>query len=138
MKKTPKAAALSLIMCSLISGCTDTPTPPSQITASHNSAGWYQNYDCNCLEMELDSLTKQEDELVVAQQQRIEASQQQKHWWGYGLPDGTEASELADVRGRKDAVRLQMKAKDCPPYQAGSKKLIGYRVIDGQLCPVCE
>lgn len=138
MKKIPKAAALSLIMCSFISGCTDMPTPPSQITASHNSGTQYKNYDCPCLEVELDSLTTQEDELVVAQQQRIEASKEQKHWWGVGLKDGTEASELADVRGQKEAVRREMEAKGCPPYQAESKKLIGYKIINGEVQPLCE
>jgi len=89
------------------------PTPPSQITGSYTSGLKYKNLDCSQLSAELDSLTRRENQLVIAQKQRIKTSEMQAFWWGFGTGDGIEASELANVRGEKEAVRRTMEAKSC-------------------------
>jgi hypothetical protein len=113
MKKLPKSAILSLIIGLFLAGCMNMPTPPSQITGSYNSGIRYENYDCSRLAVELDSLARRENQLVVAQQQRIKTSEHQAFWWGFGQGDGIEASELANVRGEKEAVRHAMEVKGC-------------------------
>jgi hypothetical protein len=68
----------------------------------------YENFDCLRLSAELDSLARRENQLVVAQ-----TSEMQAFWYGYGQGDGMEASELANVRGEKEAVRKAMATKSC-------------------------
>ena len=89
------------------------PTPPSQITGSYVSPVKYANYDCTQLAAETGSLARRENVLVTAQNQRIKTSETQAFWWGYGQGDGVEASELASVRGDKEAVRTSMESKEC-------------------------
>jgi hypothetical protein len=96
-----------------LAGCLNMPTPPSQITSSYTSDFKYEKFDCARLSVELDSLARRENQLVVAQEQRIKTSQMQAFWWGFGQGDGVEASELANVRGEKEAVRKAMAAKGC-------------------------
>ena len=45
--------------------------------------------------------------------QRIKSSRVQRGLLGFGLGDGIEASELANVRGEKEAVRKAMETKAC-------------------------
>ena len=90
------------------------PTPTSQITGAYTSGLNYEDFDCNRLRVELNSLARRENQLVVAQGQRIKTSQMQAFWWGYGQGDGMEASELANVRGEKEAVRTAIATKACP------------------------
>jgi hypothetical protein len=89
------------------------PTPTSQITGAYTSPLKYEPFDCVRLAVELDSLARRENQLVVAQEQRLKTSQTQAFWWGYGQGDGIEASELANVRGEKEAVRTAMDGKAC-------------------------
>ena len=89
------------------------PTPTSQITGSYTSGLNYEKFDCNKLSAEVDSLARRENQLVIAQEQRIKTSQTQAFWWGFGQGDGIEASELANVRGEKEAVRKAMGNKGC-------------------------
>jgi hypothetical protein len=89
------------------------PTPPSQITGSYTSGLRYEDFDCQKLSTELDSLARRENQLVIAQEQRIKTSQTQAFWWGFGQGDGIEASELANVRGEKEVVRKTMDTKKC-------------------------
>lgn len=96
-----------------LAGCLNMPTPPSQITGSYTSGLRYESFECSRLSAELDSLARRENRLVVAQEQRIKTSKVQAFWWGYGQGDGIEASELANVRGEKEAVRSAMEAKGC-------------------------
>ena len=63
--------------------------------------------------MELSSLARRENQLAIAQEQRIKTSKMQAFWWGSGQGDGIEASELANVRGEKEAVRTAMDIKGC-------------------------
>ena len=101
------SAAISL------SGCFNMPTQPSQITGSYTSSIKYEGLDCSRLGIELNSLARREDQLVTAQQQRIKSSKLQAFWLGFGEGDGVEASELANVRGEKEAVRKAMDVKSC-------------------------
>lgn len=50
---------------------------------------------------------------MIAQEQRIKTSKKQAFWYGYGQGDGIEASELAKVRGEKEAVRGTIATKGC-------------------------
>ena len=90
------------------------PTPTSQITGSYTSDLKYEQYDCERLAVELNALARRENQLVIAQEQRIKTSQVQAFWWGFGTGDGIEASELANVRGEKEAVKTAMERKGCP------------------------
>jgi len=106
---------LRLLLCASIflAGCLNMPTPPSQITGSYTSGLRYESFDCSRLAAELDSLARRENQLVIAQEQRVKTSQTQAFWWGFGQGDGIEASELANVRGEKEAVRKAMEVKGC-------------------------
>ncbi len=113
MMKNQKVLVLMVIMLAFLSGCLNMPTPSSQITGSYTSGLRYEDFDCSKLAVELESLSRRENQLVIAQEQRIKTSQVQAFWWGFGQGDGIEASELANVRGEKEAVRKAMEAKGC-------------------------
>lgn len=108
MKKT-----IAIIAAASLTGCMNMPTPPSQITGSYASGIEYSKYDANQLYHELDSLSRRENDLVVAQNQRIKTSQMQAFWWGFGTGDGIEAAELAHVKGEKEAVKRALQSKGC-------------------------
>ena len=113
MTKKPRLAVLAVAALVFLAGCLNMPTPTSQITGSYTSGLRYESFDCSRLSVELDSLTRRENQLTVAQEQRVKTSQMQAFWWGFGQGDGIEASELANVRGEKEAVRSAMEAKGC-------------------------
>jgi hypothetical protein len=113
MTKKLKSITLALASLVMLGGCLNMPTPPSQITGSYTSGLRYENFDCSRLSVELDSLARRENQLVIAQEQRIKSSQMQGCLWGFGMGDGVEASELANVRGEKEAVRKAMEIKGC-------------------------
>jgi hypothetical protein len=100
-------------MLTPLGGCMNMPTPTSQITGAYVSGLKYENYDCSRLSAELGSLSRRENQLVIAQQQRIRTSEMQAFWYGYGQGDGIEASELANVRGEREAIRTAMDVKTC-------------------------
>jgi len=108
-----KKSALFCVIPIFISGCMNMPTPASQITGSYTSEIMYENYDCHKLGVEMSSLARRENQLTIAQEQRVKSSQAQAFWWGVGQGDGVEASELASVRGEKEAVRTAMESKGC-------------------------
>lgn len=89
------------------------PTPSSQITGSYTSGIRYENYECSRLGIELAALARRENQLVIAQDQRVKTSEIQAFWRGYGQGDGIEASELANVRGEKEAIRQAVEVKRC-------------------------
>ena len=113
MMKKRMLAALVVAPLAFLAGCLNMPTPASQITGSYTSGIKYEDYKCPRLSTELSSLARRENQLVIAQEQRIKTSQMQAFWWGFGEGDGMEASELANVRGEKEAVRKAMEVKDC-------------------------
>ena len=65
----------------LMSGCLNMPTQPSQITGMDCSTVTYENLTPSQLHVELDSLSRRESELELAQQQRIKTSQMQAFWY---------------------------------------------------------
>ena len=98
----------------LLAGCFNMPTPTSEIVGSYSSGLRYNQYSCSKLSVELDSLARRENQLVVAQEQRVKSSQFQAFLLGFGQGDGVVASELANVRGEKEAVRKAIAGKkDC-------------------------
>jgi hypothetical protein len=96
-----------------LTGCMNMPTAPSQITGAYVSPVKYKKFDCSELSFELSSLSRRENTLVSAQEQRINTSETQAFWYGYGQGDGIEASELATVRGEREAVRTALDSKNC-------------------------
>lgn len=113
-----RGAIASAIIAGL-SGCMNMPTQTSQITGSYTSELKYEPYTCEQLAAETNSLARRENQLVIAQEQRIKTSKQQAFWYGVGQGDGIEAAELANVRGEKEAVRRAMEKRSCaqPTYQ---------------------
>ncbi len=119
-----------------LSACMNMPTPTAQITGVRGSSLAYENYSCQKLASEAASLSRRENQLVIAQEQRIKTSQMQAFWWGFGQGDGLEASELANVRGETDAIRTAMQSKGCdrrfippmpkPPAPKPTKKIPEY------------
>jgi hypothetical protein len=107
--RTAVACAVAIFLTS----CTNMPTPPSQITGSYTSDLKYENFPCDRLAVEVNALARRENQLVAAQNQRVKTSETQAFWFGYGQGDGIEASELANVRGEKEAVRKAMEVKKC-------------------------
>lgn len=97
----------------ILNACTNMPTPTSQITGSYTSGLHYENYTCDILAVEINALSRRENQLIIAQEQRIKSSETQAFWWGYGKGDGMEAAELANVRGEKEAVLRAMERKSC-------------------------
>ncbi len=101
-------AALALV------GCMNMPTPPAQITGVYTSGLSYKGLECEELATEETALARRENALILAQEQRIKTSEMQAFWWGFGTGDGIEASELAHVRGQREALRQAIEAKtDC-------------------------
>ena len=105
-----KVVALSVLA---LTGCMNMPTPPAQISSAYVSPLKYEPFDCSRLTVEQTSLTRRENQLVTAQGQRIKTSETQAFWYGYGQGDGIEASELANVRGEREAVTHAMEIKGC-------------------------
>lgn len=97
----------------MLAGCMNLATKPSEITGSYASDLKYENYQCSQLAAEVNSLARREDQLAIAQEQRRKTSKVQAFWAGYGHGDGIEASELANVRGEKEAVRRAMDKRGC-------------------------
>ncbi|MBD0272132.1 MAG: hypothetical protein ICV73_09395 [Acetobacteraceae bacterium] len=108
--KSPVCVILSMLS---LAGCMNMPTATSQITGAYMSGIKYEGHTCSTLAKEIASLARRENQLVSAQEQRIRTSQMQAFWMGYGQGDGIEASELANVRGEKEAVRSAMEMKTC-------------------------
>lgn len=125
MKLATTAAAAAAI---LLSGCLNMPTQTSQITGSYVNSLKYEGIDCPRLSVEYDSINRRESQLSAAQEQRLKTSKMQAFWYGFGQGDGIEASELASVRGEKEAVRKAMDAKRCmttPPGGTNPYQLQG-------------
>ena len=96
-----------------LTGCINMPTPVSQITGAYVSPVMYETYDCHRLGIELGSLSRRENQLATAQDQRMNSSMVQAFLIGAGSGDGIEASELANVRGQREAVISAMEQKSC-------------------------
>jgi hypothetical protein len=97
----------------VLSGCMNMPTQPSQITGAYTSGAQYNGYSCHDMVVEEGSLARRENQLVTAQEQRLKTSKVQAFWYGVGNGDGIEASELANVRGAREALRRSMDRAGC-------------------------
>ncbi len=96
----------------LLASC-NMPTPAAQITGSYTSGIKYENYECDRLAVEINALARREDQLTIAQEGRRKSSLVQALLLGFGTGDGVEASELAIVKGEKEAVRKAIDVKGC-------------------------
>ena len=101
-----------------ITGCYNSPTPPSEITGAQISGLQYQQFDCETLNDEINFLENRERELILAQENRIKDSELQQ-WWteGSGTGDGIEASELHRIKGEVAAARRVLNNKQCNETQ---------------------
>jgi hypothetical protein len=108
---------ICIVVGFLVSGCMNMPTKPSQISGSYVSPVEYAGYDCDKLIAELSSLSRRESQLAIAQEQRYKTSEMQAFWWGYGQGDGIEAAELANVKGRKEAVLTVINLYKCEQFK---------------------
>jgi hypothetical protein len=108
-----KLIATIVFPLAFVTGCMNMSTPPAQVIGSYTSSLKYENLDCLHISAEVDSLARRENQLVAAQEQRVKNSEMQAFWYGYGQGDGMEVSELANVRGEKEAARKAMAAKAC-------------------------
>lgn len=88
------------------------PTPESQITGTYVSPLKYKKYGDDDLVAEINSLTRREAQLKVAQTQRTKTSTTKAFWYGFGDGDGIEASELANVRGSIEAARRELERRE--------------------------
>lgn len=105
--------ALAVITACSLSACMNMPTQPSQITGTYTSGLNYRNHTCGDLIAEERSLSRRENQLIIAQEQRVKSSRAQAFWYGIGNGDGIEASELANVRGEREAIRTAMERNGC-------------------------
>ena len=114
MNKSAKHQAILFFITVFIFGCYNAPTPISEIEGAHISGLHYEKYDCETLNDEIKFLEKREKELVIAQEERINESEDQQ-WWteGIGMGDGIVASELNNVRGEREAARKVFENKGC-------------------------
>jgi len=114
MNKSTKHQAILFFIFVFIAGCHNAPPPPSEIEGAHISVLHYEKYDCESILDEIKFLEKREIELVIAQEERIKESEDQQFWTeGIGMGDGIVASELNNVRGKKEAARKVFENKGC-------------------------
>lgn len=113
MTKKSKTKLCGIFTLLFLGGCMNMPTPPNQIAGAYVSGMKYEQYECSRLSAEDNFLSRRENQLVTAQQQRISTSRSQAFWWGVGQGDGIEANELATIRGEKEAVLNAMHTKGC-------------------------
>ena len=111
--KVEAAIAASIFAALLLSGCINMSTPPAQIASSQTSARNYTEFTCEQLVDALGTLAREETQLVAAQERRVKMSNVQALVIGVGQGDGAEASNLAQVRGERQAVRNAMIARQC-------------------------
>ena len=85
MRTAVKSLGSILGLALILGACANMPTPTSQITGSYTSGLNYENFSCRKLSNELDSLARRENQLVIAQEQRVRSSQMQAFWLGFWL-----------------------------------------------------
>ncbi len=71
-KKLPTLLCFGTTM--LLASCMSMPTPTSQITGMYAPEGTYADYNCGQLASEISSLARRENQLIIAQEQRIKTS----------------------------------------------------------------
>ncbi|HJP99112.1 MAG TPA: hypothetical protein VJ862_11165 [Rhodanobacteraceae bacterium] len=101
------------ILAVALGGCFNLGTKPSEIAPAYVPATAYQGYDCEHLAIELADLSRRDNELTSAQQQRRESNKVQAFWVGFGNGDGVAANELAYIKGAVLAVQKEEALKRC-------------------------
>ena len=104
---------MCVLVAGLFQGCLNMPTKSAEIGPAHVSSVTYSKLNCEELAAELNSLSRRESALVVAQDQRYKTSKTQAFWYGMGQGDSIEAAELAIVRGQVEAVRKELEKQGC-------------------------
>ena len=118
MKTKIKILAATCAAAAMLGGCYPTATSQGEITGSYVSPKTYGGFTCDDLVIEQESLSRRESQLTVAQESRHK-NDQFKSW--LGIPtrgDGVEASELANVRGKMEAVRVAISQNKCDTEEA--------------------
>ncbi|MDR1534334.1 MAG: hypothetical protein LBU64_04465 [Planctomycetota bacterium] len=108
----------SIVMLTLFgfAGCEygDT-TPAAMVAPEYVPSVDYSAYPYDKLVAMHQELSRKERNLIIAQEQRREASKKQEFWWGVGKGDGVEKSELARIRGEKDAIMEALQLRKLQP-----------------------
>ena len=105
----------------MLQACFNLPTHSSQISGAYVNSLKYEQFGCDRLTAEADSLSRRESQLVIAQEQRLKSSKLQAFWLGFGQGDGIEASELSNVRGEREAVKKAMDVNNCSGEAASTQ-----------------
>ena len=71
----------------------------------------YKKYSDDDLAAEINSLSRREAQLKVAQGQRVKTSKTKAFWYGFDGGDGIEASELANIRGSIEVARRELELR---------------------------
>lgn len=124
-----KMTVTSFLVATTACGCMNLATKPSEITGSYTSDMKYARNSCDELGIEINSLARREDQLTTAQEQRRKSSKVQAFWVGYGNGDGIEASELANVRGEKEAVRRAFDKQRCETGREATRAVVSSGVV---------
>ncbi len=104
-EKIRMAVALLLFGFGFLAGCQYGETTPAALVApEYVPSADYSTYSYDKLVAMHQELSRKERNLIIAQEQRREASAKQEFWWGVGKGNGVEKSELARIRGEKDAI----------------------------------
>ena len=113
MKTKIKILMAACFASALLSGCYPTATSQGEITGSYFSPKTFKDFTCDEMVIEQESLSRREAQLTVAQEARHK-NDRFKAWWGIPTRgDGIEASELANVRGQMEAVKVAISQKKC-------------------------
>ena len=113
MKTKIKTLTAMCIASALMTGCYPTATSQGEITGAYISPKTYKEFTCAELVIEQESLSRRESQLSIAQESRFK-SDRFKSWWGIPTRgDGVEASELAGVRGKVEAVQVAISQNKC-------------------------
>ena len=109
------------IICTILMLFTACATKSSEITASYINNNIYNSWDCDQLSSEIMRLNSRETNLIAAQD-KVYKNDQIMGWVGTLLffptyflikGDGSVASELAQVKGEKEALEQTFNMKKC-------------------------
>jgi len=111
----------NIILCSILLLFTACATKSYEITGSYINNNIYNSWDCDLLSSEIMRLNSRESNLIGAQD-KVYKNDQIMGWVGTLLffptyflikGDGSIASELAQVKGEKEALEKTFNMKKC-------------------------
>ena len=109
---------LTLLICMVfVAGCEEygPTTKAENVKAEYVSSEDYSIYSYDKLVQMHHELSRREKALIIAQEERLQASKKQELWLGVGKGDGVETAELARVRGEKQAIMEALQLKKMQP-----------------------